>query len=372
MDIHADEVAIEAGAHRTLASNLYTDQAVFDAEMETIIARSWQLVGHQTEVPNKGDFMTAEVAGEDILIMRGDDGELRAFYNICVHRGHRLAEGRGNRRTMVCPYHAWCYDMRGRLKSAPHIKNIPGFKVADHTLKAMALELLQGLIYVNLNPDAAPFAASLGTTSDEIHEYLPNLPECHFAHRTERVLKANWKIVVENYSECYHCALIHKTFTEGIVKPEAYRIINRGVSQLHCSLAQPKDKAAYGYNPDHDAKTDIFAAWYLWPLSAVQVYPGGIGMTFRWIPLGPDETKVEVDWWLSSPLPNQIEHELIEQHETTTFIEDIPLVESVQRNQHSRGFKSGFILVDAQRGHMSEHGVKAFKDIYETKMGTPT
>ncbi|WP_299613687.1 aromatic ring-hydroxylating dioxygenase subunit alpha [uncultured Tateyamaria sp.] len=355
MDTHADEVAVDAGVHKSLPAHLYTDDAVFEREMAAIFATSWQLARHQSQVAEKGDFIAVDVAGERIALRRGDDGELRAFYNFCIHRGHTLLEGSGNRGTVVCPYHAWCYDTHGRLKSVPNAKHIPKFQVDDDGLRRVSLEVFQGLIFVNLDPDAAPLAAGLVAMADEIRDYLPNLPSCHFAHRTKALLKANWKIVIENFSECYHCHIVHKTFTEGVIKPEAYRIMARGDSHLHCALSQSgdtNDTAA-----DQAAKTDIFAAWYLWPLTAVQVYPGGVGMTFRWIPLVPEWTKVEVDWWLTAPTPKPSEQALIDQHEATTFAEDIPLVESVQRNQHSRGFANGLIMVDAPRGNMSEHGV---------------
>nr|WP_299651611.1 SRPBCC family protein [uncultured Tateyamaria sp.] len=217
----------------------------------------------------------------------------------------------------MCPYHAWCYDTRGRLKSLRNAKHILEIQLNEHGLRRVSLEVFQGLVFVNLDTDAAPLAAGLGATADEIRDYLPNLPSCHFAHRTEALLKANWKIVIENFSECYHCHIVHKTFTEGVIKPEAYKIIARGDSRLHCALPQSgdtNDTAA-----DQAAKTDIFTAWYLWPLTAVQVYPGGVGTTFRWIPLDPELTKFEVDWWLAAPKPTSSEQAMNNQHEATTF-----------------------------------------------------
>lgn len=367
MDMKANEVKAAAGIYETLPSRLYTSPEVFRLEQESIFSKSWHLAGHQSQTPNPGDYRVAQVAGENILIIRGDDGNLRAFYNICIHRGHQLAEGQGCKKLFTCPYHAWSYDTHGRLRAVPNAKAV-GFDIKDQALKSVALELLNGLVYINLDANAPSLSKSLGPTSCEIREYLPNLENCVFAHRTEKFIKANWKIVIENFNECYHCAVVHKSFTEGVVDPKTYRIVDRGASYLHCSLSQSNRKRAYAYDHGSDEKKSMFASWLIWPLSAVQLYPGGVGMTFRWIPISECETKVEVDWWLSSEKPTQMEAELIDNHASTTFQEDFPLVESVQSSMYSRGFDKGFILVDEGRTEMSEHAIKGIRDTYLKKM----
>lgn len=367
MDIKANEIAVEKGVYEALPSHLYTSADVFHAEQTTLFARSWQLAGHQTQTPNPGDFRVERIAGEDILIIRGDDGVLRAFYNICIHRGHALVEGSGCRKLLSCPYHAWGYDTRGRLKVVPNSDKV-GFSKEGKGLKQVGLELLNGLVYVNLDRDAPSLAETLGPTAQEIRDYLPDLENCFFAHRSEKLLKANWKVILENFNECYHCSVVHKSFTEGVVDASSYRVIDRGASYLHCSLSQPASSRTYGFDTSDDESKSIFAAWLIWPLSAVQIYPGGICNTFRWIPISADETKVEVDWWLTSPMPNQIEADLIADHASTTFQEDFSLVESVQRSMHSRGFEQGFILVDEERTQMSEHVIKGIRETYLNEM----
>ena len=355
---------VPPGAYETLPARYYTDAEVFAQETEKILARTWQLVGHRCQVAANGDLLVAEIAGRALMIVRGHDGVLRAFYNACIHRGHRLVERAGNRRVITCPYHAWCYNTDGTVRTVPNSENVPGFDPASLRLRAARLEVFHGLIFVNLDPNAVELAEHHVVAGWEIGEHLPALGDCAFAHRTEAVLKANWKIVVENFSECYHCNLVHKAFTDGIVAPGSYRIVARGMSQHHQARAQSPDRQAYAWEAGGGKKTDTFAAWYLWPLTAIQAYPGGVGMTFRWIPVGPDETKVEVDWWLANAEPRPFERDLIEQHAKTTFPEDIPLVESVQRSMRSRSFDRGIVLVDRDRSQASEHGVKAFNDLY--------
>ena len=371
MDPGQLEDPVPAGAHETLPARYYTDREIFAEETEKILAGTWHLVGHRSQVAEKGDLIVATVAGRELMIVRGHDGVLRAFFNACIHRGHRLVERGGNRRLITCPYHAWCYDTDGTVRKIPNSDNVPGFDPASLRLRAARLEVFHGLIFVNLDPNAVALAEHHAVTSREIGEHLPALGDCVLAHRTEAVLKANWKIVIENFSECYHCNLVHKAFTDGIVAPDSYRIVARGMSQHHRARSQPSDRQSYAWKANGGKKTDTFAAWYLWPLTAVQAYPGGIGMTFRWIPVGPDETKVEADWWLESAEPRPFERDLIDQHARTTFPEDIPLLESVQRSMRSRTFDRGFVLVDRDRSQASEHGVKAFNDLYLRHMSGP-
>ena len=194
-----------------------------------------------------------------------------------------------------------------------------------------------------------------------------------FAEETEKILARTWHLVGHRsqVADKGDCDLVHKAFTDGIVAPDSYRIVTRGMSHHHHARSQPSGRQSCAWEAGVGKKTDTFAAWYLWPLTAVQACPGGVGMTFRWIPVGPDETKVEVDWWLESAEPRPLERDLIEQHARTTFPEDIPLVESVQRSMRSRTFDRGFVLVDRDRGQASEHGIKAFNDLYLRHMSGP-
>ncbi|MDH3667995.1 MAG: aromatic ring-hydroxylating dioxygenase subunit alpha [Paracoccaceae bacterium] len=346
---------IPSGAYETLPSRLYTDGGVFAEEQDRIFARAWLFAGHRTQVAAPGDYFTCRAAGENLIVIHGQDGEIRAFHNLCRHRGHALLIGAGQVRRITCAYHAWTYDDTGALRAAPNMENVKGFDPACHGLRPVRLEVFHGLIFVNLEDGAQPFAPQTGAADAEIAEALPSLETRVFAHRTEALLKANWKVAIENFAECYHCQTVHKTFVQGVVQPESYRVVPRGFCELHDSVSRDG--------------TDRFQGWRVWPLMALQSYPGGIAMTFRWIPLSINETKVEVDWWLPAAEPTPEEAELIRAHAETTFAEDIPLVESVQAGLESRGFETGLIMVDEVNSHRSEHGVKVFQDLYRREMG---
>lgn len=364
-----DEMHFDGGVYETLPASAYYDDALFRSERAKIFRRSWQLFGHANDLPNPGDYRVEDISGSSVIVMRGQDGEIRAFHNVCAHRGHELLQGEGCAKKLTCPYHAWTYDTTGKLRAAPNSGNFPGFDKDKYPLKQVRLEIFMGLILVNLDPQARPFTQIAASAIPEIQDYAPNLASYHRAARTERLANANWKVVAENFNECYHCAVVHKTLTTGVVDPDAYRTRGHSYGIRHVSPARPDDRKSYSYVADPTAKTDKFLTWWFFPLFALQVYPGGIVNTYRWKPLSVNQTKIEVDWWLPEATPNPVEAEIIHQHRTTTFAEDGPIVDSVQRGLESGGFDTGPLVVDAGCTSQSEHPIMAFLSQYRDAMG---
>jgi Rieske 2Fe-2S family protein len=189
---------------RTLPGQVYTAAGVLALETRSLFGSSWLAVAREEDFPDEGSFITREVAGERVLVVRGEDAKLRAFFNVCRHRGSRLVdESSGRLRGAIpCPYHAWTYGLDGSLRRTPRMERGPA--TDGLTLAAMPLATWGGFVSINLDPQAAPFAA----------RGLPDLGR----YRLDRVRRvrcldyevgANWKIVCENYSECYHCPLVH-------------------------------------------------------------------------------------------------------------------------------------------------------------------
>src|SRR5438067_2613266 len=147
-----DSLHIDADSSRawTIPARYYYDRVIAEREVENIFARSWQVVGHRNQIPTPGDYFTAEFVGEPLLIVRGADGEIRGFYNVCRHRAGPPAEGRGSRKLFRCAYHGWTYDLNGRLISAPEFEDVQGFDPAEFTLTSLPAEEWSGLIFVNL------------------------------------------------------------------------------------------------------------------------------------------------------------------------------------------------------------------------------
>jgi Rieske 2Fe-2S family protein len=205
---------------RSLPQRYFVSRDVFEEEQEKIFSKQWVLVGHQSQLAEAGDYFVAEVASESLIIVRDKGGEVHGFYNVCRHRGTRLREDRnGHLSAIQCPYHAWTYGLDGRLLGAPHMDQVPGFDKADYSLHAANLALWEGFIFVNLEDASTRHggpAARGGYMSLE-KWFAPltgkfshwNLPKLRAAKRIDYDVKANWKLMFENYSECYHCPGVH-------------------------------------------------------------------------------------------------------------------------------------------------------------------
>lgn len=195
---------------RTLPQRHFISPEVFAEESQRIFCAQWVLVGHQSEIAKAGDYFVRKVAGESLIIARDQKGEARAFYNVCRHRGTRLCEEpAGHSSTIQCPYHAWTYALDGRLVGAPHMdgETVPGFNKADYSLHGVNLALWEGFIFVNLADAPAPLEEWFAALAGKFSHW--NLPRLRSAKRIEYDVRANWKLIFENYSECYHCPGVH-------------------------------------------------------------------------------------------------------------------------------------------------------------------
>ena len=193
---------------KSLAQRYFVSPEVFAEEEHRIFSKQWVLVGHQNQIAEPGDYFVTEVASESLIIVRDKGGEVHGFYNVCRHRGTRLREDRsGHLSAIQCPYHAWTYGLDGRLIGAPHMDQVPDFDKADYSLHAVNLALWEGLIFVNLADSTTPLEEWFAPLNGKFSHW--NLPKLRAAKRIEYDVKANWKLMFENYSECYHCPGVH-------------------------------------------------------------------------------------------------------------------------------------------------------------------
>jgi len=201
-----------AGA-KTLAQQYFVSPEVFAEEQDRIFSKQWVLVGHQNQLAEPGDYFVAEVASESLIIVRDKGGEVHGFYNVCRHRGTRLREDRnGHLSAIQCPYHAWTYGLDGRLLGAPHMDQVPGFDKADYSLHAVNLALWEGFIFVSLAESPTPLEEWFAPLAGKFSHW--NLPKLRSARRIEYDVRANWKLIFENYSECYHCPGVHPALSK--------------------------------------------------------------------------------------------------------------------------------------------------------------
>ena len=341
---------------RSLDARYYTDPDVFRMETGGLLARSWQFGCHGSALAEAGDYATFEIAGESLFAIRGHDGQIRVFYNVCQHRAHQLLSGTGRTRVVVCPYHAWTYELTGALRAGPNINAVAGFDKSAICLTEVRAEEFLGFVFVNLDPNAAPMEDWFPNARRELEEWVPNWADLRPLQWVEIPENCNWKVSVENYSECYHCALNHPTFASGVVKPETYDIQPQGMCLRHTTECQSLDDMTYDIKSGF-AHFDEYSSWFLWPMFSFQVYPGNVLNTYHWRAVDAEHVVVWRGWYSVDGREDPKIRDLATQDRDTTVAEDIRLVESVQRGLGSRGYRPGPLVIDPCGGVNSEHPV---------------
>ncbi|HEY6843945.1 MAG TPA: SRPBCC family protein [Thermoanaerobaculia bacterium] len=329
----------------TIPSSYYNDAGALAAENRTIFARTWQLVGHEDQVRERGQFLTANVADEPVLIVRGDDGMIRAMSNVCRHRAGPVAKGPGKRASLQCSYHGWTYALDGSLRTAPEMDGIQCWDKSSIALPKFRIETWNGLLFVNLDGSAAPLADFLGDLSSRTFSGS-------LAARKEWMVNCNWKVYVDNYLEGYHIPIVHPGLFKEIDYPN-YRTETRvHYSIQHAPLKKPERIRGGG------------EAEYFWifPNLMLNVYPDNFSTNLI-VPVGHDKTLTIFEWYFRDPESRKKEID-----ETIAFsdeiqIEDIDICEAVQRGLRSATYDSG------RYSPARENGVHHFHGLYAAAMG---
>ena len=348
----------EPARSSSLHADAYTEGRWFDVDQREIIGRTWQWVCHGEKLREPGSYVTETIADMPLALVRDGDGELRAFYNVCKHRAHELLSGQGTTRNIVCPYHAWSYDLGGTLRAARHTKHLVDFEPGSICLDQVQGAEFGGFVWVNLDPSAPPLAEQSGELGAEIAHWAPDVDRLTFAHRLTYDIRSNWKNVIDNFLECYHCHVAHEDFVS-LVDMDTYSVTTHGIYSSHMAEAgRGGENTAYDVS---DATVRDHAVWWLWPNTCMMRYPGrGNFIILKVIPIGPDRTLETYDFFLETAEPNEAELESIRYLDETLQVEDIDLVESVQRGMSTPAFESGRIVVDPEGSGLSEHGLHHF------------
>jgi Rieske 2Fe-2S family protein len=208
----ARELAAACQPGYALPRAVYESERIFEAEIREIFLRSWLYVGHQSQIPRTGDYFLFEIAGESVIIVRRGPGEIVALLNVCRHRGSRVClQPAGHESRLVCRYHGWTYALDGTLQAAAHMDE--GFDRQRHGLKRLQCCVFMGLVFINFADDPEPFALIQQDLAAHLQPY--GLERTRIAHRQNYPINANWKLAVENYCECYHCAPAHPEYSVG-------------------------------------------------------------------------------------------------------------------------------------------------------------
>ncbi len=338
---------------KTLPYRLYSDPAVLTEEMEKIFASSWQFVGHISQVRNAGDFFTCEVAGEPILVIRGKDEELRAFYNVCPHRATKLEKAtEGQKKILQCGYHGWTFNLDGSLHRAPNFKDVDDFCAGEACLRSVRLEELASLIFVNLDDNAVPLAASYGDFFDDLGTFS-FLGELKKVDSKTRVIKSNWKAFIDNYLECDHCPIAHPGFMATLDMSQ-YRIIQCENYSIQGTIVKPEKQV--GSIELDKAEMQGGRFYWLWPNLMITIYPGPGNMSLiQMVPIDHETTLGVYTYLFRDENLTQEEQDLRVFMEQVRD-EDVELVELEQIGFRSRAFQKG-------KFSPTEHAVLQFHEM---------
>jgi carnitine monooxygenase subunit len=358
MSEHRDLAAeLEHGA--SLPASWYTDAGVAAWERERIFRRSWQYVGRTEQVRQTGDYFTGVVGDIPIVVVRSAE-EIRAFVNVCRHRRHEVISGAGNCKVLQCPYHAWTYGLDGQLRAAPRSDHEPGFNRASLPLLPVRAETWGPFIFVDIAQEGPPLTRVLGELPSHIAGSGLRLEALRFRDRDEWTARANWKVMIENFLECYHCPVQHPGFTTVVdVAEDSYRL---GAHEWFSSQIAPVRRSALegnGRKPAYDVRGAVTQAQYhyLWPNLTLSINPGHPNLSLDvWVPDGPDRTYGFSEHYFGPDVPEAMQREIIEFNRQVGR-EDDALTDSVQR-----GLRAGI----PARGRLltrSEHLVIHFQKL---------
>ncbi len=293
---------------RTLEQRYFVSPDVFVQEQEKIFSKQWLLVGHQSQVAKPGDYFVADVANESLIVIRDKNNEVHGFYNVCRHRGTRLKEDTcGHASAIQCPYHAWTYGLDGQLIGAPHMDEVPDFDKADYSLRRVNLGVFEGFIFVNLEKNPMPLEKWFAPLVGKFSHW--NMSMLRSAKRSDYDVRANWKLMFENYSECYHCPGVHPMLSKVSPYDSAendltegpflggFMKINKGES-----LTMSGNACALPVGEIENLQQVFY--YSIFPNMLLSMHPEYVMVHQLW-PQSPERTLIRCDWFFHSDAFNR-------------------------------------------------------------------
>lgn len=363
---------------RTLAASYYTSEEVLQREKYNLFFRYWQFVGHTHELAEVGSYKTVSIFDQQLILARTREGEIKAYYNVCPHRGHPLVEkGKGSKRAFTCPYHAWTFALNGELLSGRGTKTQSSFDKSQICLFEVQVDFLVDFIFVNLDPDAQPLKEfypgleeQLLAADPEIRSYIPY-------YRNEEgdshgfTWKANWKVLIDNFLECYHCENAHPSFSKKLCIPDTVREVHEHFTHEVTPLSPEPSDWTHPINLEYDTTESHF--WYLFPSTAIGRAAGVPNFYIsRFDPISAEETSRAIIAIMPETLsdPDAMNRaKLRVEAGAVTGQEDKFLCESVQKGMHQIGFQQGWYINDPDAHNISEHALRYFHDLYLEAIG---
>lgn len=336
-------------ANSTLPGRYYYEPEIFALEEKRIFQRNWFCVGRASEIASPGDYVMRRVGRESVVVLRDEGGQVRAFFNVCPHRGNRLCtaeEGRLKSRSVICGYHGWTFALDGRLVGTPKMASTEGFDRAAHGLTPIAVHEWQGFVFLNMGEKPGAFEPNLGNIADRLHAY--NMPKLKAAARKSYDAKANWKLVIENFTECFHCPSVHPElcdivpgFRSGIIQQEnpGGAVYVEGGNSM--TLTARTNRPLISTIEEQDQGR--FRSTTVYPNLLLVMVPDHVESYTLW-PRGPKETTIVFEWLFE---PETIASDGFDCSDTVAFADtvnrqDWTICEQVQEGVSSRAYKAGF------------------------------
>jgi len=331
----------------TIPSSWYNHSEIFEFEKEAIFARHWQLACHVSQVRDPGDMATLEVAGNPLLVVRDKDGNLRAFYNVCRHRGGPLAVKKGTTSVLQCQYHGWTYLLDGSLRGIPQWDRVELFDKKDFGLKPVALECWQGLVFVSLEEGSLNLEEQLNGISNRIDPIDLSVFEYHSTASYQ--IRCNWKVYVDNYLEGYHIPIVHPELAK-LLDYRQYETETREWYSLQHSPFQ-SDPADSPYRGSGDLCEGEAYYYFIFPNIMLNILPGRL-QTNVVRPISETETEVLFHYYYSDVKSRKARSFIEEDISYSDDIqqEDIEICERVQKGLQSRGYDRGRFSVERELG----------------------
>jgi choline monooxygenase len=340
----------------TLPADVYLDPALLEHEKRDLFGRTWQIVGRRDQVAKAGDYFTTELLGEPFLIVRGADGVLRAFYNVCRHRAGPPAEGCGSRKVFRCGYHGWTYSLDGRLLNAPEMEGTANFDHSQFGLMPVSAGEWGAWVFVNLDARAEPLTSSLHELPQQTSKH--GLEKLKLAERREYVMQCNWKVYVDNYLEGYHLPSVHpglnRELDYGQYVTETFQSHSRQASPIRGPENENDVQRRYS-QASGDTEAEYFWVFPNWMLNC---YPDNVSLNIV-LPLAPERSMAIFEWYFpESVLETETPQQTI-RFSDEIQIEDGRICETVHRNLKSRSYTHGRFSAKQEKGVHQFHRLYA-------------
>lgn len=323
----------------------YTHPEALAVERRSLFFNTWQAVGRADQVAQAGQYFTTSLLGEPLVVLRDDDGHLRAFYNVCRHRAGPPATGCGTAKKLRCAYHGWTYGLDGQLKGTPEFAGVEGFERESVRLEPVKAQAWGPMVFVNLDREAAPLGSYLEDLAERVKPF--GWDRMRFVERRDYEIACNWKVYVENYLEGYHIPHVHPSLNKVLDYPKYRTEVHRWYSlQDSPTRAAGPELAAYAsYAGSH-----ALYAW-LFPNLMLNLYQGVFSVNII-LPLGADRTVTHFDFYFVETETDEARRRIAESIRVSDEIqqEDVDICERVQRGLASRSYRPGRLSVQRESG----------------------